>query len=284
MRVMSTVVLCAVGLLVLELSAAQADPVAPFRRVVANHCITPPCLPTVTDGSPLNLSETITAADGSKLVSNISAVSTFGELRALASAELDRVTLGTGFTFVSAQMTDVLTVDFASLIGNMGFLVVNYKLEGSITESGIVNNEAQVAVLVDRDGFGTGVFPENWNSVHDSSVSGLFATRPFTFIYGQPFNFAVDLNLALGTVAFGGTPISLTDPVVGFGAGAADFSNTLSIASFSLFNTSMAPVGGATVTAGSGVSYAVTPVPEPGTLFLLGIGALLLQLTHRSRR
>ena len=159
MRVMSTVVLCAVGLLGLELSAAQADPVAPFRRVVANHCITPPCLATVTDGSPLNLSETITAADGSKLVSNISAVSTFGELSALASAELDRVTLGTGVTFVSAQMTDALTVDFASLIGSIGFLVVNYTLDGSITKSGIVNNEAQVAVLVDRDGFGTEFSP-----------------------------------------------------------------------------------------------------------------------------
>jgi hypothetical protein len=214
----------------------------------------------VTDGSPLNERGTIRAADGSTLTSAISAVSTFGELSAAASARLNRLTPGTGVTFVSVQMTDALTVDIPRLTGTTGFLSINYALDGSISESGIVNSEAQVAINVDRDGFGTGVLPENWARVYSSSVSGQFWTTPFSFVYGQGFNVAMHLNLALGTAVYGGTPISLTAPVSGSGAGSADFAKRLRIATLSFFDASMNPVYGASITSASGTTYITTSV------------------------
>ena len=261
MRLRTSAVLWSAGLIAWGLSATvYAEPTAPSRQVVAVICLTPPCANFSTDGSPLNLNRTVTAEDGSTLTSSISAASTFGQLSAVIAAALSRLTPGTATAFVSVQMTDVLTIDSAPLTGTVGFLSLSYQLKGSTGESGIVNNETQVAVLVDRDGFGTGLFPEHWNIVYASSVSGLFTTTPFAFVYGQPFNVSLELNIALGTVAFGGTPTHYTAPVQGTGSGVADFSNALTAVSFSLFDGSMAPVIGATLKSGSGTHYTVTSV------------------------
>lgn len=262
MRKTCVVVVSCLGWLAPGASDAQSDPTSPSRRVVASNCLTAPCPSTVTDGSAVNSSGTITAADGSTLTSSISAVSTFAELSAAVSAQLNRLTLGTGTTFVSVQMRDILTVNFAPLTGTTGFVSINYALDGSITESGIVNSEAQVSISVDRDGFGTGVALQNWASVYSGSVSGLFSTTPFSFVYGQKFNVAMDLNVALGTVKFGGTPISPTPPVNGSGAGSADFAKKLRIASLSFFDASMAPVYGASIASGSGTVYVTVPEPK----------------------
>jgi hypothetical protein len=271
----------------LQSSTVLASPISPNLRVLVLNCITAPCTPVTTnDGSPLAVKQTLTAADGSTLTSDAGGSSTFGALGAGASIALELATPGTAFTLVESEFIDVLTIDSTQFAGQIGFLAVNYALDGTIAESGIVNSEAEVRIIVDRDGFGTGGLGEQSRNVHRSSASGLFAVpQLFTFAFGEPFNISTELDLALGTVQLGsGTPISTTSPVAGLGAGTADFSNTLRIASFAVFSPSMTPLDSATVTAGSGATYAIAAVPEPATLSLLGIGAALVRARRRRWR
>jgi len=153
MREKSSVILYAVGLIACGLSAvAYAEPTARSRRVVAMICMTPLCGSAVTDGSPMSLNRTRTAEDRSTLTSSLSAASTFGAPSAVVAAGLSRPAPRTAFAFVGAQTTDVLTIDSPPWTGTVGFISLNYKMNGSIGESGIVNKRAARAAAPMKPG------------------------------------------------------------------------------------------------------------------------------------
>jgi hypothetical protein len=193
MREKSSVILYTVGLIACGLSAvAYAEPTAPSRRVVAMICITPPCGSAVTDGSPMSLNGTLTAEDGSTLTSSISAASTFDELSAVVAAGLNRLTPGITFAFVSVKTTDVLTIDSPPLTGTADFISLNYKMNGSIGESGIVIKlAARAAAEMKPGGLRTS------GSAFESPLVQSTA-RPISARLGQEFDVRIGETAAIG--------------------------------------------------------------------------------------
>jgi len=187
-----------------------AAPLLPSRTAGARGALDGvPFADVFTDGSPANVNQTFLSGDGSTLVSNAFAVSTYGSFGVRTSSDLDRKSNGNGWSYAFAAMTDVMTIDFAPLTGRTGFMLVNYRLDGTINESGIVNSQARVFSFVDLDGVGTGLLPVDFlQQVFSSSTSGLFSTpRALRFVYGQPFHFRFGLDVVSGTASI--------DPVSG---------------------------------------------------------------------
>jgi hypothetical protein len=263
-------------LIALHLGAAgvAADPISPFRRTVITACLTVPCIPTTTDGDPSTVKGTLTAGDGSTLKYDAFAVSRFGSLGTSVSATLARQTLGNGWVLSSAQMTDVLTAKHP-LFSGTGFFEFTYTLDGAISDSGIVNAEAEVQALVDRDGIGFGAPSQVARRPHLTSASGVYSAGVFAFDWNVPYNLVFVLNAAVGNVTFGGTPTSSLGPVIGIGSGHADLANTAVIGAFSFFDASMRPLSDVQLISESGTEYEVSQVPEPATIWLVVVAGAL---------
>jgi hypothetical protein len=193
-----------------------------------------------------------------------------------------------GYTLVDVSFLEVITSDLPPFNGRVGYTSLSYRLNGVISEFGNVGSEAEVQVMVDRDG-SDGRAPERSIQVHRSSTEDWFDAGVFSFIWGQPYALKFDLFLALGTVTFtgdsglDGTLLTYLPPHVRNGTGLADFQNTLSIGPFYFFDELMNPVTGVTVSAESGTVYEVAQVPEPASVALVALGFVGLAVRRLGR-
>jgi hypothetical protein len=236
-----------------------------------------------TDGSPLSVSEEFGGILGNTMDLNVSAVSDFGELSAGAGVDVAiNQFFGPSITasaVVIAGFVEEMLVDFAPFAGQTGYLQVNYNIDGTIVESG-ASAEAAVLVGLDPDGAGA-ANPEAQVAVYESSVSGGSASNVLPFVYGQPFHLRFWLMLALGSIEFTGAdglhgvPLTAHRPLQSaFAAASADFANTLTLTSFTLFDPAQHQTDSPTLTAGSGVTYDIAAVPEPSSLALVLVAAV----------
>jgi len=115
-------------------------------------------------------------------------------------------------------------------------------------------------------------------AAHDqSTVDGRFLVGRFPFVFGEMFPLWFQLESIAGTGFGAGRP-------TGAGSSTADFFNTASIADLVFYDSNMQLLDDSpTVTSALGISYEpVNPVPEPGTLTLLGTGVAILLARKRS--
>jgi hypothetical protein len=135
-------------------------------------------------GGPTSFSSTLTAP-GSSLAMNGSAAAGFGDLHTEISTTLNvaGTKMTTAYAVAEAVVTDVITVNFASLTGEEGLMLLDYTLDGTTSASGQDNAFAEVAVSA-----GTSLQQNAKAVAYTGAVNGVFAVgQAFTFIYGQPF-------------------------------------------------------------------------------------------------
>ncbi len=204
-----------------------------------------------------------------------------GRLKVRASAAYDLSSPETAGTFANAHVIDLITVDAPGLTGTPGTLDVTYLLDGTISSNGEIRTGVLVGVMWGGDA------PFNQDdsvfSFYDASI-----TAPVTVVVpltcGTPFFLASILGAAAGTfdesLAFA--------PRVGAGSGTSDFFNTLELTGLIPKDALGAVVSNPTFSSASGTRYSVAgveaAVPEPGSLFLLGIGLALGARRWRTAR
>ncbi len=213
------------------------------------------------------MSADITFTSGATAHLGGSAQATYGSFGAYTEYATNMVAADLGqapesWVVGKANMTEIFLIEFAPFTGMMGFMKVTYTLDGVISESGIANSEAKVWAAV-------GSAELTWDRqfrIHETSTSDKYSfQRLFPFVYGQPFNYAFGLEVISGKAHFNpSNGVVINDwHLFGEGVGSANFANTLTVGSFTIYDESLNVVQGASLTADSGTIYPVNVVPEP---------------------
>jgi PEP-CTERM motif len=220
----------------------------------------------------------------------------FGKLQAGASGTYNLSSPGTRDAYAFAGVVDQLTLSALGVTGT-GTLDLSFLLEGELAGTGGGGGAmfAGVAWGQNPELLGSGnqfqLFQYATSGPHAGALpSAPVVVSPITFEWGQPFY--LQMFLAVGA----GTPLSsLLDcnggdacltPTTGAGSGTADFYNTMLLSGLVPTDANGDPVLNAEFSSGSGATYSLDgivaqPVPEPGSLVLLGTGSMVLAYKRR---
>jgi hypothetical protein len=225
----------------------------------------------------------------------------FGTLQAGASGSYSDLSDSTRVAFAFAYVTDQLTLTAHDMNGNdltgSGTLDISFLLDGELQggpDGGGGALFTGVAVGPTSELFGPDIqahlFQYATSGPHAGPLPSGPIVAPVTFVWGEPFY--LTMILAVGA----GTPItSLLDcyggdacltPVSGAGSGTADFYHTMSLTGLQPKDALGNPVLNTRFVSGSTAVYSIDgivaqPVPEPGSLLLLGTG---LAVAFKRRR
>jgi hypothetical protein len=273
---------------------AEAD-IIPFTLAQVIGCVGPntrSCSQVVGGSNVLrsSINTTLPAGTGTAAMS-ASAQSGYGILHSSAAESFSGSSTPV-FSYVNAAASfyDGITISFDPFNGSLGYLLIDFTLDGTNSLNGSLKALSYANVRVDAVSS-----QEDALSFTSSSVSGTFEfQRTFAFIYGQPFGLYFNLGTIVGTVDPGsafaalgaGTGLISLRTATGAGSAAADFSNTLVLSALDVVDSNGQPVNGVTITSKSGTQYSVNGVvPEPSFVpILLLIGGLLGFTAHRQGR
>ena len=244
-----------------------------------------PSYPPGVGAGLVGFSDTFTLVNGDSMTGSATADADFGHLMVKASASYLLTSPETAFTFAGATTIELLTIDAAGLTGTPGTLDVTYGLDGTVSSSG-----AALAGIVSGVQWG-GPAPFNQEDGAfelrlASTSESVTVTGPFTF--GDPFFLSMLMFTFAGTGEVCPTcpdfPIGIVERT-GPGSGSADFFSSMTLTGLLPFSGGV-PVLDALFSSSSGTQYSVdgvvTPVPEPGSLLLVGSG--LAMAVRRLRR
>lgn len=179
---------------------------------------------------------------------------------------VDTLTIGGGVGRANLQLT--FTIDGLTAVSGSG---PNYGSDAWLT--------TEVDSFAHRDGGGTET---------GKAVSGqIFGSRVVTLTGALPFFFDRPLDLKFITNVYAATGIS-----AGYfgstysGRALANFGNTAVLTSMQAYDMNGNLIPNITISAASGTMYplAAEPVPEPGTLSLMGLGIAALLYRRRQER
>lgn len=241
---------------------------------------------------------TLQVSSSGNLITNSGTVSTSGESVTYSASSVSLIgSLGGSVSFTSntsnssgpgimvdalEQVLDAITVSYAPLNGQTGFMMLNYSLHGTNSATGV---DAQatfgnhgVPYACVKLGINNPTFPFGCTGFDQANVQGTFSSGLFPIVYGQTVPLWFQLESIAGT-GFG------AGRATGNGSSTSDFLHTADIAGVTFFDQNMNAVNGnPTITSSLGISFN-TPEPSTGTLILLGsaicIGTRRLR-SHRS--
>jgi hypothetical protein len=272
----------AATLMALSLAAAlsaSADTI-PFTSAGVEGCTgTSPqsCSQEVVGAS--NVNTTLTAGTGTATMSG-TAQAGYGILQA-SSAESFSGSATPVFSYLDsyASFFDNLTISFAPFTGETGYLSIGFSLVGTNAQTGSLNAEASLQAVLGMQSSALG-----FTSSAPPGPGVVFFPETFSFVFGQPIDFIVNLGTVAGSFNPGSDgsigPYQTTVP----GTASSYFADTFILNALDVTDAQGNIVSGVTFSSESGTQYSTDGVvPEPSSRILVLSGLLSLVALRRVR-
>jgi hypothetical protein len=276
----------AVGELLFVTALANAGPITTYNFAEIATCVgafESSCTSQdSSSGAAITNSGSVTTS-GETLSYTASGVSLPGSLGGSVSTISNTLNSSGPGIMVDAEegMVDSVTISYAPLSGQTGYIVLDYTLDGTNSLGGTDTTPSPTpgppdAYACVHLGINNPVFPFGCTTFNAPSVAGTFSTGTFSFTYGQAFPLWFGLESIAGT-GFG------SGRATGTGSSAANFYNTATIGGLLLYDQNMNALNTApTITSSLGISYQdVNSTPEPSTITLFIIAVMAGAFTKR---
>jgi hypothetical protein len=253
---------------------------------------------TIDKSGPSALSATqsiagVPIAGGGTYNGSASAHADYGILGADATGLFTGTLNGTVLdnSMAAAFFTDALSLSSPNVVdGSHGFIKYQFTVHGTLTTGAGPNQEAALLFLSYNGGASEQLF-------HGlSSSNGGTATATINNSGTPPAGYTFPPSGLSGSASFDsslyplifGTPASVQVGLLAevLGSGDADFASTAELTGIFVYDSNGAPIADFSVSADSGTQYlgskdVTSPVPEPGTFWLVGLSVLAVGWQRR---